>query len=114
MFDSIGSPRQWPVRSDSKPRAEHARARSLIEDDGYDPGGRRMGEVEEMILDIRTGCVRCVVLAMGGLPGSGRKQVAVPWSALTPDLDYQRRTLNATAMQDGRADSRRRPLAAAQ
>lgn len=98
MFDSIGSPRQGPVRSDSKPRAEHVGARSLLEDAVYDPAGRRIGEVEEMILDIRTGCVRYVVLAFGGFLGIGRKHVAVPWSALTPDLDSRRCVLNVAAM----------------
>lgn len=98
MFDSIGWPRQRTVRSNSTPRAEHVGARSLLEDPVYDPAGRRIGEVEEMILDIRTGCVRYVVLASGGFLGIGRKRVAVPWSAFTPDLDAKRCVVNVAAM----------------
>ncbi len=69
-----------------------------MEDAVYDPSGRRIGEVEEMILDVRTGCVRYVVLAFGGFLGIGRKRVAVPWSALTPDLDSQRCVLDVAVM----------------
>lgn len=99
MFDSIKSTRQRPVRFDPEPRAEQVGARSLIQYDVYDPGGKRIGEVEEMALDIRTGCVRYVVLSVGGFLGIGRKRVAVPWSALTPDLDSQRCVLKVAAMQ---------------
>ena len=87
------------MRFDPKPRAEQVGTRSLIQDDVYDAEGKRIGEVEEMILDIRTGCVRYVVLSVGGFLGIGCKRVAVPWSALTPDLDSQRCVLKVAAMR---------------
>lgn len=99
MFGSVSRTGQRPVRLDGEPRAEHVGTTSLIEDDVYDSGGKCLGEVEEVILDIRTGCVRYVVLALGGFLGIGRQRVAVPWSALTFDLDYQRCALNVTEMQ---------------
>ncbi|MEO8848169.1 MAG: PRC-barrel domain-containing protein [Casimicrobiaceae bacterium] len=98
MFDSGGRASQRLVTFDAKPRAQHVGASSLIEDDVYDPTGKRMGEVEEIILDIRTGCARYVVLSFGGFMGIGRKHVAVPWSALTPDLDYHRCVLDVAAL----------------
>lgn len=70
-----------------------------MEDHVYDAAGKRLGAIEEMILDTRTGCVRYVVLAFGGfLVGVGRKRFAIPWSALTPDLDYQRCVLDVAQM----------------
>jgi sporulation protein YlmC with PRC-barrel domain len=62
---------------------------SLLGDDVYDAAGKFVGEIEEIILDTRTGGVRCAVLALGGFLGIGRKRFAVPWNALTPDADYQ-------------------------
>jgi len=72
---------------------------SLIEDDVYDAAGKFLGEIEEIVLDVRTGCVRYAVLAVGGFLGLGRKRFAVPWSALTPDADYQRCIVDVTLMR---------------
>ena len=72
---------------------------SLIEDDVYDAGGKFLGEIEEIVLDVRTGCVRYAVLALGGFLGIGRKRFAVPWRALTPDRDYRRCIVDVALMQ---------------
>ena len=72
---------------------------SLIEDDVYDAAGKFLGEIEEIVLDVRTGCVRYAVLALGGFLGIGRKRFAVPWRALTPDADYRRCIVNVALMQ---------------
>ncbi len=73
--------------------------RSLIEDDVYDAGGRFLGEIEELLVDARTGCVRFAVLGLGGFLGIGRKRFAVPWSALSPDADYRRSIVDVALMQ---------------
>ena len=62
----------------------------LIEDAVYDTAGTFLGGIEEIVLDARTGCVRHAVVALGGFLGIGRKRFAIPWSALTPDVDYRR------------------------
>lgn len=72
---------------------------SLIENDVYDAAGKFLGEIEEIVLDVRTGCVRYAVLALGGFLGIGRKRFAVPWSALTPDAGYQRCIVDVTLMR---------------
>jgi sporulation protein YlmC with PRC-barrel domain len=72
---------------------------SLIGDAVYDAAGRCLGEIEEIVLDARTGCVRYAVLALGGFLGIGRKRVAVPWRALTPDADYRRCVVDVALMQ---------------
>jgi sporulation protein YlmC with PRC-barrel domain len=84
-----------PVRIDTKRRAPHVAARSLMRDEVYDDAGRRVGEIDEIIIDAHTGCVRYIVLSTGGFLGIGRKRFAVPWRALTPDLDYHRCVLDA-------------------
>ena len=84
---------------DSKKNARLLGTTSLIEDDVYDAAGKFMGEIEEIVLDVRTGCVRYAVLALGGFLGIGQKRYAVPWSALTPDADYRRCIVDVALMQ---------------
>jgi hypothetical protein len=72
-------------------------ASSLIEDDVY-ASGKFLGRIEEIVLDVRTGCVRYAVLAIGGILGVGRKRLAVPWSALIPDAAYRRCTVDVALM----------------
>jgi len=72
---------------------------SLIEDDVYDAAGKFLGKIEEIVLDVRTGCVRYALVALGGFLGIGRKRFAVPWRALTPDADYRRCILDVALMQ---------------
>ena len=72
---------------------------SLVANNVYDADGNLLGTVEEIVIDTRSGCVRHVVLAMGGFLGVGRRRIAVPWSALTPDADYRRCVANKTQMQ---------------
>ena len=98
MFDRIRSARKRSVIVDSNPRATQVGATSLMQDDVYDAAGKCLGEIEEMILDTRHGCVRYVVLGFGGFLGIGRKRFAIPWSALTPDLNYQRSVLDVAQM----------------
>lgn len=72
---------------------------SLIGDDVYDAAGRFLGEIEEILIDARTGCVRHMVLALGGFLGIGRKRLAVPWRAFSPDADYRRCIVDVALMK---------------
>ena len=73
--------------------------RSLVANRVYDARGNLVGKLEEIVIDTRTGCVRHVVLAVGGILGIGRRRLAVPWSALSPDADYRRCVVDVTQMQ---------------
>ena len=69
-------------------------AETLIGNDVCDPKGESLGDIKEIMLDMRSGKVGYAVLAFGGFMGMGEKLFAVPWTALTLDTENKRFTLN--------------------
>jgi len=67
---------------------------SFYGDPVYDVGGRFLGEIEELILDLPSGRVAYALMAAGGFLGMGRKLFAIPWAAVTVDRGYQRCVIN--------------------
>jgi len=65
-------------------------ANTLIGNDVYNHKSEDIGEIKEIMLDVRTGKVRYAVLSFGGFLGMGKKLFAVPWSALTLDTTNKR------------------------
>jgi sporulation protein YlmC with PRC-barrel domain len=55
----------------------------------YDQSGKFLGEIEELVLDIRSGRVAYALMAVGGFLGMGQKMLAIPWSTVTIDGVYQ-------------------------
>jgi len=53
-----------------------------------------LGDIKEIMLDMRSGRVAYAVLSFGGLLGMGDKLFAVPWSALKLDTVNKRFVLN--------------------
>ena len=51
--------------------------KTLVANRLYDAEGNVVGKLEDIVLDIRTGCVRHVVVAVGGVMGIGRRRLAV-------------------------------------
>lgn len=51
--------------------------------------GEEIGRVEELMIDLDSGHVGYAVLSFGGFMGMGRKLFAVPWQALTVDLERE-------------------------
>jgi hypothetical protein len=49
--------------------------------------GDTLGEIEEIVVDVKSGRIAYAVLAVGGFLGIGEKYFAVPWRALTLDAD---------------------------
>jgi len=60
-------------------------ASTLEGDDIVNRQGDKLGELEEVMLDVTTGRIAYAVMSAGGFLGMGDKQFAVPWSALTMD-----------------------------
>ena len=99
MFNTMKADPRISVRGDSTTNACLLKATSLVKDDVYDGGGRLLGQIEEILIDVHSGCVRYAVLGLGGFLGIGRRRFAVPWSALTPDADDRRCIVDVTLMR---------------
>ena len=69
-------------------------ADTLIGNDVYNHKGEDLGDIKEIMLDMRTGKVGYAVLSFGGFLGMGEKLFAVPWNALTLDTENKRFVLN--------------------
>nr|WP_319585720.1 PRC-barrel domain-containing protein [uncultured Desulfobulbus sp.] len=69
-------------------------ANTLIGNDVANHKGEDIGDIKEIMLDVRTGEVRYAVLSFGGFLGMGEKLFAVPWVALTLDTANKRFVLN--------------------
>ncbi|OMG56893.1 photosystem reaction center subunit H [Azonexus hydrophilus] len=46
-----------------------------------------LGDIKEIMIDMRSGCVSYAVLSFGGFMGMGEKLFAVPWEALKLDTE---------------------------
>jgi sporulation protein YlmC with PRC-barrel domain len=62
-------------------------ATTLIGDPVRTPDGDDLGKIEDLMIDLDTGCIVYAVLSFGGFLGLGDKLFAIPWSALTVDLE---------------------------
>lgn len=76
------------------PGPELMGANTLIGNDVYNLKNEDLGDIKEIMLDMRTGQVSYAVLSFGGFLGMGEKLFAVPWNALTLDTQNKRFTLN--------------------
>ena len=76
------------------PGPELMGANTLMGNDVYNLKNEDLGDIKEIMLDMRTGRVSYAVLSFGGFLGMGEKLFAVPWSALTLDTQNKRFTLN--------------------
>lgn len=74
-------------------------ADTLVGNDVYNDASEDLGEVKEIMLDMRTGKVSYAVLSYGGFLGMGEKLFAVPWGALKLDTANKRFTLNVKKEQ---------------
>ncbi len=69
-------------------------ADTLIGNDVVNAQDEDLGDIKEIMLDMRTGRVAYAVLSFGGFLGIGEKLFAVPWQALQLDTVNKRFTLN--------------------
>jgi len=99
MFNPMRTNPRISASADSTTDACLLKTTSLIKVDVYDAAGELLGQIEEILIDAHSGCVRYVVLALGGFLGIGRKRFAVPWSAVTPDAGRRRCIVNVTLMR---------------
>lgn len=69
-------------------------AETLVGNDVYNRDLQDLGEIKEIMLDMRTGRVSYAVLSFGGFMGMGEKLFAVPWEALKLDTANKRFVLD--------------------
>lgn len=77
------------------PGPELMGANTLIGNDVYNTKLEDLGDIKEIMIDMRTGRVSYAVISFGGFLGMGDKLFAVPWQALKLDTVNKRFTLDA-------------------
>lgn len=86
--DTLGMYKSY--KNSSGPGPELMGAGTLIGDDVYNHNEEDLGDIKEIMLDMRTGEVAYAVLSFGGILGMGEKLFAVPWQSLTLDTINKR------------------------
>ena len=69
-------------------------ADTLIGNDVFNRDGEDLGDIKEIMLDMRSGRIAYAVMSFGGFMGVGEKLFAVPWAALKLDTENKRFTLD--------------------
>jgi sporulation protein YlmC with PRC-barrel domain len=69
-------------------------ADTLIGNEVYNRAAEELGDIKELMLNMRTGQVSYAVLSYGGFLGVGEKLFAVPWEALSLDTENKRFVLD--------------------
>ena len=77
-------------RKDTGPGPALMGADTLIGDDVYNHDDEQLGDIKEIMLDMRSGRIAYAVLSFGGVLGLGEKLFAVPWEKLTLDTVNKR------------------------
>lgn len=72
-------------------------ASSVIGDDVANNQQEKLGSIDEIMLDSRSGEIRYAVLSAGGFLGIGDKLFAIPWKALRLDASEHRFLLDVSA-----------------
>jgi len=74
-------------------------ADSLVGNDVFNRDSEDLGDIKEIMLDMRSGRVSYAVLSFGGFMGAGKKFFAVPWQALQLDTKNKRFVLDVSKDQ---------------
>lgn len=86
----------YKENSHKGPGPELMGANTLIGDHVHNVQDDHLGDIKEIMLDMRTGKVAYAVLSFGGVFTLGEKLFAVPWSALKLDTVNKRFVLDVT------------------
>jgi sporulation protein YlmC with PRC-barrel domain len=76
------------------PGPELMGADTLSGNDVYNQNDEDLGDIKEIMLNMRTGKISYAVLSYGGFLSLGEKLFAVPWEALKLDTENKRFVLN--------------------
>ncbi|CAN5502023.1 hypothetical protein BH11PSE11_BH11PSE11_13800 [soil metagenome] len=84
----------YQARSHKGPGPELMGADNLIGEEVYNEQDEDLGDIKEIMLDMRNGRVAYAVLSFIGTFGAGEKLFAVPWNALELDSINKRFVLH--------------------
>lgn len=76
------------------PGPEVMSASSLAGDAVVNYKGEHVGDIKDIMIDMRSGRVSYAVMSFGSILGMGGKLFAVPWSVLNIDGNHKRFVLN--------------------
>lgn len=93
-YSSISGETRRPDLQDDGPGPELMGASTLIGDSVVNQNGDDLGDLKEVMVDMRSGTIGYAVLSFGGFLGMGDKLFAVPWNALTLDTVNKHLVLN--------------------
>lgn len=69
-------------------------ATSIIGNKVMNDSGEQLGNIKELMIDLKDGQIAYAVLSFGGFLGLGDKLFAIPWEALTINLEDHTITLD--------------------
>lgn len=75
--------------------ARHAPLSTLYGNKVVNRDEEMLGSINDILLDVECGRIAYVLLASGGFMGIGERLFAIPWNALTLDMDRERFVLDA-------------------
>lgn len=73
---------------------EELMAETLVGNEVYNQNGEDLGDIREIMLDMRNGKIGYAVLSFSSFLGMGEKLFAVPWDALKLDTEHNRFVLD--------------------
>jgi sporulation protein YlmC with PRC-barrel domain len=65
----------------------------------YDPQGKKIGQIDHLMIDKVSGGVRYAVMSFGGFMGLGHSHYPLPWNAIKYDADREGYVTNVTEDQ---------------
>jgi sporulation protein YlmC with PRC-barrel domain len=71
-------------------------ADTLVGNDVFNKASESVGDIKDIMIDMKSGSVSYAVLSFGGFMGVGEKLFAVPWDALKLDTVNKRFELDVT------------------
>lgn len=75
------------------------RAKKVIGTDVNDPSGKKIGKVEDVVLDKQSNNIMFAVVGFGGFLGMSEKYHPIPWESLDYDEDDSAYVVNFTRQQ---------------
>jgi sporulation protein YlmC with PRC-barrel domain len=81
------------------PGPEVMAADTLENNEVLSSDGKNIGKIKHIMLDVLSGRIAYAVLSSGGFLGIGDKLLAIPWGALTLNIDNKSFALNVPASE---------------